>query len=420
MNNDRQKALEFLREKNGWVKKSPIELQARLQKKRIYVSLDGVRECQAIVRAELKTPVIANNYVHREEDLQNVPIWEIPLDDDRLFVGIKEEPPMKIKSKWTLPGGGYGYSYVTDTATESQVFNEEAIKAYIEKNVKISPINAPLANNSFMLSVYTTDKHIGAETARNSLYSNNYDREEIFDRHEKLVEKLLQQKEMFGSFEKCVFWDLGDALDGMNGQTTRGGHNLPQNMDSREQIDTFIEVTIKTIEQLIQGDIANELWFIATSMDNHAGSFAHGALRSVQLYLDAKYPHIVKTFVTAKMLDHITFGKHTFIFGHGKDDNDMKSGLPLNLDLKTELFINDYIDRKCIRTDHIHVIKGDLHQSSINYGKRFRYVNNMSMYGSSKWIHTNFGSGASGVDYEIVPLNGGEPYRTRIVYQHDS
>lgn len=739
MNNDRQKALEFLREKKGWLKKGPLKLQKRLQDKRIYVSLEGVRECQAIVRAELK----------------NVPIWEIPLDDDRLFVGIKEEPPMKIKSKWTLPGGGYGYSYVTDTATESQVFNEEAIKAYIEKNVKISPISAPLASNSFMLSVYTTDKHIGAETARNSLYSNNYDREEIFDRHEKLVEKLLHQKKMFGSFEKCIFWDLGDALDGNNGQTTRGGHQLQQNMNGREQIDTFIEVTIQTIEQLIEGKIANEIWFIATSNDNHcfsedtevltnngwklyhnlnsedlvankdmvsgeivfdspldyifnetvsgklhfyenkninllvtdqhrmlykrnkyhktdenyefltsqklkekghgsikfqtsginlkeeypisddlirftawvltdgtitkykenpcgyiiyqakentknhirdlltrmnlifresikkpgknivcgkvlvnepkqmtefainkkqtgeenlkmlmsvindktklpdwlfklskrqfdiflkeyilgdgnikvstsatihgkkeildqlqilcilnetkanlltdnrgnhllsvtynkteatfrpqkqlkeadyngytwcltmphsnlvvrrngrtsiqgnSGSFSHGALRSVQLYLEAKYPHIVKTFVTAKMLDHITFGKHTFIFGHGKDDSDMKTGLPLNLDQKTELFINDYIDRKCIRTDHIHVIKGDLHQSSVNYGKRFRYVNNMSMYGSSKWIHTNFGSGASGVDFEIVPLNGGEPYRTRIVYQHD-
>lgn len=408
MNNDRQKALGFLREKNGWVKKSPIELQARLQKKRIYVSLDGVRECQAIVRQELKDNSTRLERVIKEMEKQPFQLVESV-----------EEPPMKIKSKWTLPGGGYGYSYVTDTATESQVFNEEAIKAYIEKNVKVSPISAPLANNSFMLSVYTTDKHIGAETARNSLYSNNYDREEIFDRHEKLVEKLLQQKEMFGSFEKCVFWDLGDALDG-DGSTVRGGHSLPQNMDAREQIDTFIEVTIQTIEQLIANNIAKELWFVATSNDNHPGMMVHGALRSVQLYLEAKYPHIVKTFVTAKMLDHITFGKHTFIFGHGKDDNDMKTGLPLNLDQKTELFINDYIDRKRIRTDHIHVIKGDLHQSSINYGKRFRYVNNMSMYGSSKWIHTNFGSGASGVDFEIVPLNGGEPYRTRIVYQHDS
>jgi len=68
----------------------------------------------------------------------------------------------------------------------------------------------------------------------------------------------------------------------------------------------------------------------------------------------------------------------------------------------------------------VHVQKGDLHQSSINYGKKFRYCNNMSMYGSSKWIHSNFGSGKAGVNYEIMDLNGEEIYRSRITYGHDS
>jgi hypothetical protein len=120
------------------------------------------------------------------------------------------------------------------------------------------------------------------------------------------------------------------------------------------------------------------------------------------------------------LLDHITFGDHTYIFGHGKDDSDMKSGMPLNLDLKTENFINDYIDRKKIRSPHIHLVKGDLHQSSVNYAKRFRYKNNMSMYGASKWIHTNFGSGDSGVDLEITDLNSEEIHETRITFGRDS
>lgn len=396
MTNEQQKGLEFLQNNKGYLKKGNLVVQKRLQKERIWLSLGTI--------AELKKQV-------KEEDQ--------PL----VFHGPsfpKEEPQMRIKSKWQAPNGDWRYSYKTDETIEASTYNEEAIKAYIEKNVTVSPVEAPEADNEFMLNIYTTDKHIGADTARNSIYSNDYGREEIFDRHEKLVEQMLLQKNMFGTFKKCVFYDLGDALDGNNGQTVRGGHNLPQNMDGREQIDTFIEVTIQTIEQLIQGEIAEEIWFIATSVDNHAGAYGHGALRSVQLYLQAKYPDIIKTMVTSKVLDHITFGEHTFIFGHGKDDSDMKNGMPLNLDLKTELFINDYIDRKRIRSSNIHVVKGDLHQSSINYGKRFRYVNNMSMYGASKWIHTNFGSGASGVDYEIVSLNTPDIYRNRIVYQHDN
>jgi hypothetical protein len=42
------------------------------------------------------------------------------------------------------------------------------------------------------------------------------------------------------------------------------------------------------------------------------------------------------------------------------------------------------------------------------------------MYGSSKWIHSNFGSGKAGVNYEIIELYGDEIHRSRIIYGHDS
>jgi hypothetical protein len=400
----KEKALDFLREKKGYLKKSVEKIQSRLQEERIWLSLDTIKDIKKIIK---------------DEEVLNYQRLKVAIEQFN-ETPLSVVPAMKIKSKWQGANGKWLYSYVADESSEAVEYNEEAIKDYIAKNVTISPISPAIAHNDLMLNIYTTDKHIGADTARNSIYTNDYGREEVFDRHEKLVAEMLRQKEVHGVFKKCVFYDLGDALDGNNGQTTRGGHNLPQNMDSREQIDTFIEVTVQTIEQLIMGDIASEIWFVATSNDNHNGSFAHGALRSIQMYLQAKYPEIIKTFVTAKFVDHLAFGEHTFIFTHGKDDMNMKSGLPLTLDVKTEGFFNDYIDRKRIRTPYIHVIKGDLHQDAVTYGKRFRMATNLSMYGSSNWIHTNFGSGTSGVNYEIIPLRGGEPMRTRIIYQHDA
>ena len=93
---------------------------------------------------------------------------------------------------------------------------------------------------------------------------------------------------------------------------------------------------------------------------------------------------------------------YTILFTHGKDDSDMKYGLPLVLNDKTENYINNYIDYHQIDTRKpIHFIKGDLHQSATQYGKRFRYKNVGSIFGSSKWIHTNFGNTKPICDIDI-------------------
>lgn len=388
-------ALDFLLNKQGWIKKRPIDLQERFENMGKAFSIDEIKELQAEARKQIKSPLEP-----------------------------KEKPKKKtkgrLKKKWVMPNGDTGYSYEFDRNEEA----EEYVLERIEKIVKdgIRPIRLPKrkkSNNRSMLSVFTTDKHIGARTAANSMYENIYDKNEIYRRHGELVNRMIKQKEKFGKFEKFVFYDLGDAVDGASNSTVRGGHTLPQNMDDREQIDCFIEVTIKTFEKFVEADIADEIWFVATTNDNHAGSFGHGAVRAIQLYLETKYPDLIRTNVSSKLLDHIEFGKHTYIFGHGKDDGDMRAGMPLNLDPKTEGFINDYIDRKRINSPYIHVVKGDLHQSSENYAKRFRYKNNMSMYGASKYIHTNFGSGDSGVDYEITELDTEEIWRSRITFGRD-
>ena len=58
-----------------------------------------------------------------------------------------------------------------------------------------------------------------------------------------------------GGFENIVICNLGDSLDGYNGQTTRGGHDLAQNMSNKEQLHTYIKLMtsfIKSIQEEIR------------------------------------------------------------------------------------------------------------------------------------------------------------------------
>lgn len=273
---------------------------------------------------------------------------------------------------------------------------------------EITPIDyKPMINtNNLGLFIYGADKHIGALTKEDSIYKNNYDREEIKQRLIKnTIRNIEKSVKYFGNFESLYIMDLGDALDGFNQKTTGGlrgtsPHTLPQQMNNREQHDFYVEVHKELFDELVQKEYAQNLYFIATSNSNHGGDFEYGAMRNLETYLNVKYPDI-KTFVNYYPFNHFTYGSHAIIFGHGKDMEDMKFGLPLNLNEKTEVFIEDYIRSNNLQDYHVTVVMGDLHQSSENYGKNFRYKRVLSQYGSSKWMHTNFGSGNAGLSFEI-------------------
>jgi hypothetical protein len=147
---------------------------------------------------------------------------------------------------------------------------------------------------------------------------------------------------------------------------------------------------------------------------NHDGDFGYLTNKALQIYLDIKYPDMnVRVF--EKFIEAFDYGVHTFILSHGKDKEDKKFGFPLNLDAKVENFFHDFLFTHNINNDFCHIVSGDLHQTSVNYGKRFRYKKVASMYGSSKWIHNNFGNTKAAVDYEIVPKNNGSILEGRIV-----
>jgi len=253
------------------------------------------------------------------------------------------------------------------------------------------------------LFLYFSDRHIGALTKDNSIYTNKYDYEEIVYRNfEAIYDDILVDLDQYTDI---FIFDLGDALDGFNAKTTSGlrgdsSHTLPQQMNNKEQFNTYVKVLKMFFDNLVDKTDA-DLYFIATGNSNHGGDFDYMAMKTIEMYLNIKYPFI-KTVVSEKFINHFIYGSHAIIFSHGKDDEDRKKGLPLIIDKNTEGFINDYIRVNKLQDYYITFVSGDLHQFAMTYGKGFRYLKVLSQYGGSKWIHSNFGTSRPGITYEVI------------------
>ena len=292
----------------------------------------------------------------------------------------------------------------------------ESLKEILTKEITPVEYKPNLFTNGKAHFVYGSDKHIGALTKLDSIYKNKYDREVM---RERIVTATIQNIEesvaLHGNFEALYIMDFGDALDGFNAKTTGGlrgtsSHTLPQQLNNREQHDFYVELHKELFDTIVANQYARDVYFIATSNSNHGGDFEYGAMRHLQTYLEVKYPDI-KTYVSYKAYNHFTYGGHAIIFGHGKDDEDMKHGLPLVINDKVANVLGDYIRVNNLGDYNVSVISGDLHQAADGYSKNFRYKKVLSQYGSSKWMHTNFGSGQPGLSSEVFVANTKKIYK---------
>lgn len=290
------------------------------------------------------------------------------------------------------------------------------LKEILTKEITPVEYSPKFITNSKAHFVYGSDKHIGALTKLDSIYKNKYDRQVM---RERIVTASIQNIEdsvaLHGKFEDLYIMDFGDALDGFNQKTTGGlrgtsSHTLPQQLNNREQHDFYVELHRELFDTIVENEYAANIYFIATSNSNHGGDFEYGAMRTLQTYLEVKYPFI-KSFVSYKAYNHFICGEHAIIFGHGKDDEDMKHGLPLVINDKVANVLGDYIDVNKLADYNVSVISGDLHQSSDGYSKKFRYKKVLAQYGSSKWMHTNFGSGQPGLSSEVYVKNSKKIYK---------
>ena len=309
---------------------------------------------------------------------------------------IKEVPagfvPKKIVS---LGHGAQNITYEPEKTNDFKLILE-SIERLSNRFKSLDTYKIPKVNNDnkLTLCIYTSDKHIGSTQDSNDLYPNVHTHKE---KMYSVFAEVLKLSSIYGTFEKLYYFDLGDALDGFNKKTTRGGHELEQSLNNREQFDTLVSSEIEFINSLIKNQIANDYKIIATTNDNHSGDFSYFAFRLIFEYLKQVYN--IETFINTQFLNFEKIGRHHIIYTHGKDIKYKKHGLPLNLDNKTEIFIKEFIMNQGLKYSRL--IKGDLHQSSFNRGKWFDYINVASLIANTSYTTTNFGDNKAGFYIEI-------------------
>lgn len=253
--------------------------------------------------------------------------------------------------------------------------------------------------------VVLSDVHIGMDPTNKgrSLYDGlEWNKKVLFDRLEKIVEHVLENQKS----NVLYIVDLGDFLDGFNGQTTRGGHSLPQNMSNQDCFDAGFSFKVALIENLIPH--FDHIHFRNINNDNHSADFAYFVNSAFKSYCDAAFPQKdksgerrVQIVNQTKFIDYeIIGGKYCFVTTHGKDSQHMKGGFKPKLDAGQVNKILGYLNTMQLINRGYDIIfeKGDSHQYLFDSSTsdQFKYYNYPALSPSSDWVATNFQVGQSG------------------------
>ena len=245
------------------------------------------------------------------------------------------------------------------------------------------------------LMIHLSDIHTGSCLTSGSLFENNWNEEELERRLDRIVDLV---GDNFGTLDTIVINMLGDYLDGMDNQTARRDHFMPQNMDNREQFNVFIRQMLSFIGQL--SHYCSKLIVYAVPEGNHDGSAGYMAIKALEYAAKRKFPDIEFT-VFEKFFGYYKFNDETFLIMHGKDSAYMRKPLPLNLNSDSSNLIRDWLDREGLHEEHIHIIKGDLHSNNLNACRKFDYRNVLSLFGESDYSQYNYQSNGYGISYDL-------------------
>lgn len=282
---------------------------------------------------------------------------------------------------------------------KQQIADFKEFLSEIKLDVKFK-IRTPKNSTEKTLIAYLSDMHIGADVSKYSIYENEFTFETASKRLEAIGLRLMDIAENTGA-TNIIVCNIGDTLDGYNAETTRGGHLLPQNMNNKDQFKNYLKMMAEFFADLSSCGLFSSIKYYAVEGGNHDGDFGYMANKSLEGILAILNPSI-EVKVYERYINHFEAHGHTFVLCHGKDAKDVFKNMPLVINDKTENQINEYLDYNSITGKNIHFIKGDLHQSATTYAKRFRYKSVGSFFGSSEWIHKNFGNTKAAIDFDIV------------------
>jgi hypothetical protein len=191
--------------------------------------------------------------------------------------------------------------------------------------------------------------------------------------------------------------DLGDYMDGWNATTTRGGHDLPQNMDNREAFKQGLK--LKRFLADILAPHFESITFNNVCNDNHSSDYGFTVNEAFKQIMEIQHSHI-KVSNHERFMSHYFIGDRAFVICHGKDEKEMKFGLKIQTTDKIVNKIEEYIRVNELqkKASSVEFSKGDSHQALLDMGSSdvFDYFNYPALSPSSNYVGVNFKKGRRG------------------------
>jgi hypothetical protein len=277
---------------------------------------------------------------------------------------------------------------ITKPISEVDVENEIDFLNIFKDVIKPIEVKAKKVKSKALFDrAVLTDVHIGMKvTDGYSLYDGLWNEIELFKRLDIFVSEIISNQKS----NVLLLHELGDFMDGYNAMTTRGGHELPQNMDNQKAFDVGLTFKITMVDFLVQH--YDKIHIVNICNDNHAGSFGYIVNSAFKTYIELKYPDNVVVVNQRKFIDHYFFKNRCFILTHGKDDKSLKFGFKPKLDPVQIEKVKNYIDEYKLHDYEIEFGKGDSHQLLFDYtsSTAFEYQNFGAFSPPSDWVKTNF------------------------------
>lgn len=290
---------------------------------------------------------------------------------------------------------------------------EDIIKTYIKPIVVDKKYKEDLTSDVFDRLVYT-DVHIGMDVNGKDgdpMYDGVWDKNEVLRRLDKMISHVCKYQKS----DTLYIDDLGDFMDGLNGQTTRKGHELPQNMNDKEAFDLALYFKVSLVDALM--DVYFNITCNNITNDNHSGVFSYFVSSAVKQILEQRYPGDVTVNSLKRFVNHYSVGNQTFVISHGKDMGENKFGFKPKLDAVQLEKIDQYCkESKLYNGNFIEFSKGDSHQAIYDdtTSNDFSYYNYPAFSPPSNWVKTNFKNSKSG--FNFFNINKNENIKISIPY----
>jgi hypothetical protein len=337
--------------------------------------LDKIREFNQKEFTEVKRTLNKNGEViSKIEKLNQKELIDIPTNHEIIRVSTN----VSSGQQWII----------TKPISEVDVENEIDFLNIFKDVIKPIEVKAKkLKSKALFDRAVLTDVHIGMKvTDGYSLYDGLWNETELFKRLDIFVNEIVNNQKS----NVLLLHELGDFMDGYNAMTTRGGHELPQNMDNQKAFDVGLTFKITMVDFLVQH--YDKIHIVNICNDNHAGSFGYIVNSAFKTYIELKYPDNVVVVNQRKFIDHYFFKNRCFILTHGKDDKSLKFGFKPKLDPVQIEKVKNYIDEYKLHDYEIEFGKGDSHQLLFDYtsSTAFEYQNFGAFSPPSDWVKTNF------------------------------